>query len=137
MDPVAQQFLAQLDEATDVLPRSVMAGLTMCGDDVVPGLVERLKDLERPVPTRAFAAQALSDMKVPKGWNAMADVVAAGSVVMLPLVGRLLTAGGVPAAEAAMTRAENAEIEPVVRLVLAGLAVFGFIAKKYGSECIH
>jgi hypothetical protein len=21
--------------------------------------------------------------------------------------------------------------------VLAGLAVFGFIAKKYGSECIH
>jgi len=123
MDPVAQQFVAQLDAATEELPRSVQAGLAMCGDDVVPALVERVADAARPVPTRAFSAHVLAGMKAAEGWPAMASVVAAGDVVMLPLLGRLLVGGGAAAAEASMRHAEDASLPAEVRLVLAGLAV--------------
>ncbi len=123
MDPVAQQFLSELDAATDELPGSVQAGLAMCGDDVVPALIERLVDRERPITTRAFSAQVLAQLKVAEGWQAMADVIAGGSVIMLPLLGRILTSGGIPAAEAAMRRAEDDELFAEVRIVLAGLAV--------------
>ncbi len=123
MDPVAQQFVAQLDAATEELPKSVEAGLAMCGEDVVPALVERVTDAARPVPTRAFSAHVLAGMRAAEGWPAMVSVVVGGDVVMLPLLGRLLVGGGVPAAEAAMERAEDAALPAEVRLVLAGLAV--------------
>jgi len=123
VDPVAQQFLAELDAANDELPGSVQAGLAMCGDDVVPALIERLVDRERPITTRAFSAQVLAQLKVAAGWRAMVDVIAGGSVVMLPLLGRILAHGGIPAAEAALSRAEDEELVAEIRIVLAGLAV--------------
>ena len=42
MDPVAQQFVSELDDAFTELPESVVSGLMMCGIDAVPALVERL-----------------------------------------------------------------------------------------------
>ena len=80
MDPVAAQFLDQLDQATGVLPASVHAGLVMCGSDAAPGLVERLRDTERALPTRVFSALVLADQKLPEGWAAMVDVIAGGAV---------------------------------------------------------
>jgi len=53
----------------------------------------------------------------------MVDVIAGGSVVMLPLLGRILTYGGIPAAEAALSRAEDEALVAEIRIVLAGLAV--------------
>jgi hypothetical protein len=123
MDPVAQQFVSQLDAAGEELPKAVLAGLVMCGSDAVPALVERVLDPRRTPTARTFAAYALTQIHDPEGWTAMVDVIARGEIAMLPNLGGLLVKGGPQAADAAMAAAERVELAPEIRVTLAGIAV--------------
>lgn len=122
MDPVAAQFLHQLDAATDELPKAVVAGLQMCGDDVSDELMARVADRERPLATRCFSAYALTQMHLDEAYPVLVDAFLEGDSNLMGVLTPLLIEGRAAAGRALLARATDTTLIPQARAVLGGLA---------------
>lgn len=124
MDPVAQQFLQQLDDAGDTLPDSVRSGVLMCGPDAVPGLVERLA-ADRPEAVQRHAAELLGTLR---DVEALPALVAAfgrgpGSPAVTRAVGDAIRSYG-PAMKAPVLEASHEAAYPAAaRVTLLSLVM--------------
>lgn len=123
MDPVAMQFLAQLDACGEDLPESVLSGLLMCGDDATPGLVERALDPARPLASRAHATHVLGRLGDDDALDALVAVVLSGEAALMRAAKPGLIAAGPAAADRLLARAADVELPPSARCVLAALAL--------------
>jgi hypothetical protein len=124
MDPVARQFLEQLDAAEGELPASVTAGLMMCGSDAVPGLVERLAP-DGPVPLQVHAAQVLGKIRDPDALVPLVHAFARGpvSVEVTRALGGAIRAYGPAFHEVALGAAATEAYPPAGRLALVGMVM--------------
>lgn len=126
MDPVAQQFLQQLDDAGDELPDPVRSGLLMCGSDAVPGLVARL-DPERPEAVQRHAADLLGRLRDPDAIPPLVQAFARGpaSPAITRAVGDAIRGYGAAALESILAAAADPEHSAPARLTLLSLPLAG------------
>jgi hypothetical protein len=122
MDPVAAQFLSQLDAAEEELPKTVVSGLLMCGEDAAPGLRERVRGEEWPLPTRCFSAYVLAQLGVDDVYPAIIDAFLGGDPVLMSVLGPILVDGGTEAGKVLLARALDPLLVPEARAVLGGMA---------------
>jgi hypothetical protein len=124
MDPVAEQFLGQLDLVDGVeVPPGVMSGLLMCGDDALPGLAARALDPARIGEQRVRAVRVLARSTEPEAIDALVDVMLTGQPALMAFAAPALVAAGQPAAAVLVARAASDTSLPEARCVLAGLAL--------------
>jgi len=126
MDPVALQFLQELDAAAGEgeLPSSVMSGLVMCGDDALPGLLERL-DPERPTHQQRHAAQALGRIQADEALVPLIHAFASAppDPSITRAIGSAIRAYGAAAHPVILEGASREAYLPAGRLTLVGMVV--------------
>jgi len=137
MDPVAQQFVTELDESFTDLPDSVMSGLMMCGDDALPALVERLDD-DRPPHQRRHAATVLGRMQAPEAVQPLVDAFAGGSVhpEVTRALGMALRSYGASIEAAAMPKIADETLLPQARMAFVSLLVAAGVSSEALDDAV-